>query len=88
MAQEKKKHKFIKEATKNAHGKFRAKAEKAGMSTLAFAHAHDEDKGVTGKQARLAETLMKLAHHNAHKAHKASASHKTIRQSFYGNKEK
>lgn len=84
---EKAKKKWIKSATENSHGQFKAKAEKAGMSTLAYAREHDEDGGTTGKQAILAENLMKAAHHNAHKVHKASASHKTIRHSFYGHKE-
>lgn len=79
-----KKKKFIKEATKNAHGQFRAKAEKAGMSTAAYAHEHEHDSGITGKQARLAEVLMKASHHRAHKAHKAMASGSTIRKSMYG----
>lgn len=50
--------KWIKKATANAHGQFRAKAERAGESTHAFAEEHKGDKGVTGKQARLALTLM------------------------------
>lgn len=84
---EKAKKKWIKAATEGAHGQFREKAEKAGKSTASFAHEHEHDSGITGKQARLAETLMKAGHHRAEKAHKASASHKTIRQSFYGHKE-
>ena len=54
-----KKKKFIKQATENAHGQFRAKAEKAGMSTLGYAHEHEHDSGTTGKQARLAESINK-----------------------------
>lgn len=38
----------------------KAKASKAGQSTSAYAHAHSGDKGVTGKQARLALTLMSM----------------------------
>ena len=87
MAEETKKKKWVKSAVKNAHGQFRAKAEKAGMSTLEYAHQHDSDSGLTGKQARLAEVLIKAGHHRAEKVHKASASHKTIRQSMYGHKE-
>jgi len=49
---------WIKGATEGAHGQFRAKAEKAGMSTRAYAEAHKDDKGKTGQQARLALTLM------------------------------
>lgn len=75
--------KWIKAATENAHGQFKAKAEKAGKSTAAYAREHEGDDDKTGKQARLAETLMSM-----HKAHKTkSASNKTIRHSFYGGKE-
>lgn len=81
---EKAKKKWIKGATENSHGQFKAKAEKAGMSTLSYAHEHDEDGGRLGKQAVLAENLMKAAHHNAHKVHKASAPHSAIRKSMYG----
>jgi hypothetical protein len=35
-------------------------AKKAGMSTEAYAGAHDEDSGKAGRRARLTETLMKL----------------------------
>lgn len=41
-------------------GAFRAKAEKAGETTRAFAREHAGDSGKTGKQARLAETLMNM----------------------------
>ena len=54
--------KWVQKATANAHGQFRRKAEAAGMSTAAFAKAHEGDPGKTGKQARLAETLMGLGH--------------------------
>ena len=54
--------KWIQSATENAHGQFRAKAEKAGESTAEFAREHEHDKGKTGKQARLAETLMGMHH--------------------------
>jgi hypothetical protein len=53
-----KKKNWVKKATANAHGQFRAKAEAAGKSTSEFAKEHDADSGKTGKQARLAETLM------------------------------
>lgn len=49
---------WIKAATGNSHGQFRKKAEAAGKSTREFAAEHDEDKGKTGQQARLAENLM------------------------------
>ncbi len=45
-------------ATANAHGQFRAKAQKAGMSTKAFAEKKDAAPGLLGKQARLALILM------------------------------
>lgn len=49
---------FIAKATANAHGQFKAKAKKAGMSTRAYAAKEKGAKGVTGKQARLAAELM------------------------------
>lgn len=49
---------FIQDATADAHGQFAAKAQKAGMSTITFARKKKHAKGVTGKQARLAATLM------------------------------
>jgi hypothetical protein len=52
--------KWIKKATENAHGQFRRKAEAAGKSTAEFAKEHAGDEGTTGKQARLAKTLMGL----------------------------
>ena len=53
-----KKKKFIAKATENAHGQFRAKAEKAGKSTREFAEEHRGSPGLLGKQARLALALM------------------------------
>ena len=50
-----KKH-WIKGAIKHP-GALRAKAKKAGMSTMAFAHKHDSGDSTTAKQSRLAETL-------------------------------
>lgn len=52
------KKKWIKGATENAHGQFRAKAEAAGESTRQFAEEHKGDSGKTGAQARLALTLI------------------------------
>lgn len=69
------KKKWIKKATENSHGQFKAKAERAGESTHVFAKAHEHDSGKTGKQARLAEALMGL--------HK-KASGKPMRQKMYG----
>ena len=52
---------WIKGATSNAHGQFKAKAEAAGETTKEFAKQHDGDSGKTGAQARLAETLMGMS---------------------------
>lgn len=79
MAEGKKKKRWIKAAVSNAHGQFRAKAEAAGESTKEFASEHAGDSGKTGKQARLAETLMGM-HHK-----RKSAKH--MRASMYGSKE-
>lgn len=46
-------------------GAFKAKAESAGKSTKAFAAEHKDDSGRTGKQARLALTLMDMKHTKA-----------------------
>lgn len=51
---------FIAKATANSHGQFRGKAKAAGMSTAAYAKKKAHAPGVTGKQARLAATLMGL----------------------------
>lgn len=51
---------WIAGATKNAHGQFRAKAQRAGMSTAAYASKMSSAGGKTGQQARLAKTLMGL----------------------------
>lgn len=50
--------KWIAKATSNAHGQFAAKAKAAGMSTHAYAEKEKGAPGKTGKQARLALTLM------------------------------
>ena len=54
---------WIADATKNSKGQFKAKAEKAGMSTAAYANkVIKEDKGgKLEKQAHLAKTLMGLS---------------------------
>lgn len=62
MAEKPKRKKWVKKATENAHGQFRAKAERAGKSTREFAKEHEHDSGKTGAQARLAETLMGMNH--------------------------
>ncbi len=59
---------WIKSATSNAHGQFKAKAEAAGKTTRAFAAEHAGDSGKTGQQSRLAETLMGM-HHKMKKLH-------------------
>lgn len=69
------KRNWIKSATENSHGQFRAKAEAAGETTKQYAQEHKNDAGKTGKQARLALNLMK-----------ASNSAKTMRSKMYGEK--
>jgi hypothetical protein len=54
-------------ATSNAHGQFKRKAQKAGMSTAAFARKEAGAPGKLGEEARLAETLMGLGHRQAAK---------------------
>jgi len=49
---------WIKNATENAHGQFKAKAEAAGKSTAEYAREKAHAEGKTGKQARLALVLM------------------------------
>ena len=70
--------KWMKKATENAHGQFKAKAEAAGESTLEFAHGHDKGSSTTAKHARLAEVLI-----GSHKKHKSSGH---MIKSMYGNK--
>ena len=43
-------------------GAFKAKAQKAGMSTHAYAEKMKGASGATGRQARLALTLMGMHH--------------------------
>lgn len=63
---------WIAKATSKHKGAFKAKAKKAGMSTAAYAAKESGAPGTTGKQARLAQTLMGLAHVRA--SAKASGS--------------
>lgn len=77
-----KKKKFIKEATKNAHGQFKAKAQAAGESTREFAESHKGSKGKLGKQARLALVLMR-----ASGASKKKRSSGEVRNKLYGSKD-
>lgn len=51
---------FIQDATADAHGQFVKKAQAAGMSTITFARKKANAPGITGKQARLAKTLIGL----------------------------
>lgn len=67
--------KWIGKATANAHGQFAAKAKAAGESTAEFAREHEHDSGKTGKQARLAETLMGM-HHKAAKLYNGGGAKK------------
>lgn len=53
------KKKWMAKATESAHGQFRAKAEAAGKSTMAYAQEKKSVPGKLGKQARLAITLMR-----------------------------
>jgi hypothetical protein len=55
--------KWIAGATKNAHGQFAAKAKKAGVSTAAYAEKEKGAPGKLGKEARLAQTLMRESKH-------------------------
>lgn len=66
-----KKKKWIQKATEGAHGQFRAKAERAGESTHAFAEEHKGESGKTGKQARLALALMSASGHTGKKKHRS-----------------
>jgi len=77
--------KWIASATEDAHGQFAAKAKAAGMSTREYAEKHKGDKGKTGKQARLALTLMGM--HHGKKEGKKHRSAKEIRGKMYGSKE-
>ena len=59
------KKKWVQAATKNAHGQFRRKAEAAGKTTREYAEEEQGASGTTGKQARLALTLMGMHHKGA-----------------------
>lgn len=75
---------FIQKATENAHGQFKAKAEAAGMSTKEYAEKHQHDGDKTGKQARLALTLIGMSHKD-----KSSSKPRSIKDNqtkMYGNK--
>lgn len=55
------KRKWMKEAFAGSHGQFKAKAERAGKSTAAFAKEKESAPGKLGKQAQLAEVGMKAS---------------------------
>lgn len=58
MADEPKKSKWIKKAVKPSRkGVFKEKAERAGMSTAAYAEKEKDAPGKLGKEARLAKTF-------------------------------
>ena len=59
---------WIKKATSGAHGQFRKKAEAAGESTRAYAEEKKDAPGKTGRQARLAMTLMGMHGHSRGKS--------------------
>lgn len=73
--------KWIKSATEGAHGQLKAKAEHAGESTREYAEEKKDSNGKTGKQARLALTLMSM-----HKGGKKEKSKTKSRPNFYGEK--
>ena len=52
--------KFIQNAIKRP-GALTRKAKSVGMSPMAFARKHMNDKGLTGQQSRFANTLRKFA---------------------------
>jgi len=52
--------KWIQDAIKH-EGALTRKAKNAGMTPLAYARKHQDDKGTTGKQSRLALTLHELS---------------------------
>lgn len=76
---------WIKSATAGAHGQFKAKAERAGKSTAAFASEHSGDSGKLGKQARLAEALMSM-HKGGKKKEESHSMGKSMTKKLYGDK--
>lgn len=51
---------FIEQGTKKHPGLFKAKAEKAGMSTKAYAAKEQHAPGKLGKEARFAKNAMSV----------------------------
>jgi hypothetical protein len=62
-----KKKGWIKKATSNAHGQFKAKAEAAGETTREFAKEKAGAPGKLGQEARLASTLMGMKKRSLYK---------------------
>lgn len=63
MADGNKKKNWVKKAVPESRkGAFKVKAERAGMSTRAYADKEKNAPGALGKEARLATTLMGLNH--------------------------
>jgi len=58
---------WIKSAIRHP-GAFKRQARAAGMSTAAFAKEHASDSGTTGRRARLAMQLRKMARKHTEKA--------------------
>lgn len=54
------KHWIEKAIPKSHEGLFSAKAKRAGESTAEYARQHDKGDSKLAKQARLAETLMRM----------------------------
>lgn len=61
---------WIQKAVSKHPGKFKAKAESAGMSTAAYASKEAGAPGTLGKEARLAQTLMGMHHTTKQKNNK------------------
>ena len=70
-----KKKRWIQNATANAHGQFRAKAERAGETTREYATQEKGAPGKTGKQARLALALMSAGRRKKLYTHSRSHPH-------------
>jgi hypothetical protein len=56
------KSKWIQQAVSKHPGAFRKQAQAAGESTAQYAQEHKDDKGTTGRRARLALSLMSMHH--------------------------
>jgi hypothetical protein len=80
---EKKPRKWMSKAFGNAHGQFKAKAEKAGKSTAAFASstlAEDSDASTkTKRQAALAQRGMEASHARRKRIYSHPASQRAMK---------